>query len=344
MSDDHVVIERRQFPRREEAELALRALYRDRWPVLLAESAHERSFALKCTLAARPSRDANLAEHLAGLFGIGIEDAAYYRRQARLGTTWCGLTLDHCWALETFACWIRTRDDDLPPVIIHVDAHDDLQAPSLFVSADPMVFTIPLGQQMVDLRHPETVVPAIGRGFVGIGGFLVPLLHALGKGMYLHVSADNRAHRGWLLLEDELVVSWAGAGRQPLARWGDEATECSRGIEAMATSDLSCIASLPENAPVLLDIDLDAFCDVYDDSRPAPDTIPTLEELRDRLTGVFTALLYALRGRPIATLTIAFSPGFFPSTLWRESLTLIEEFARDLLDADREEVRAWLYG
>ncbi len=241
--------------------------------------------------------------------------------------------LQHTWALEALARWIARRPAGAPaPILLHIDAHDDLQSPSVQVATERGRFAAPFGDETLDLHAPASVAPFVQRGLIGIGGFLTPFWHTVGAGHHIHVHPSNNAGpvTGWLQPAAETVAYWGGAYDRPTLTVVPHPGTGT--ITYIGTDDLSVIAACPAEAPVLVNIDLDYFCDHYDDSQTTrPATLPAASEVRCAIEDYVARLHHVLAGRVVELVIVACSPGFFPSVFWQDALALASELER-LLD------------
>ncbi len=337
MIPDRLVLERRCFPTRIAAERALRGLYRDRWPVLVGETAHERLYCIEDALVGRPARDPNLACNLREILGISPEEAAHFRSfRARHGG--CRLTtLQHTWALEALSKWAtRRHPGDPPPLLLHVDAHDDLQPPSLVATTDPWIYQAPVGGDVLDLHDPATVSPFVERGLIGIGGFLVPILHALvaAQVVWLHPLEVRPANtQASLRSATEPFLFFGGCFQRPIIEVEPCDVESAHPLRLLATDNLSSLVSWLTPGPVLVDIDFDYFCNLYDDSQVRPQEPPSHNEVLDHIDRFASELGRILRNHRVELVTLALSPEFFPSAYWPRCLERLEELGDCLLEA-----------
>jgi hypothetical protein len=93
------------------------------------------------------------------------------------------LSLNDSWTLFSWSRWLAQCSSKgcLPSeiVLLHVDDHDDLMSPRLWLDRGFWIDSISC--QPVDLLKPETISAAIASGAIGIGSFIVPLLYSIPK-------------------------------------------------------------------------------------------------------------------------------------------------------------------
>lgn len=337
---DRITLERFIYPSVSSARDAIRNLYRDQWPVLTARDAHQTSFSLCDHLAISPHRDNHLQEVLRSVFGLTLPEAAGYFEMERLTSGTFLITLQHTWALMNFAVWIRDHQAaGAIPTILHIDSHDDLQPPSILTSGDHRVFRAPLGVDVMDLTDPSTVQPFIERGFVGIGGFLTPAFHAIRDCHFVHLHPPTGNAPSMRRANLELTVArlpyFGGNGEQPIARVVTDGESMHNTVPVLFASNTTAIPALPGSGPVLVDIDMDYFCNHFDDSTLRPPPIFTVSDIIRRMADIGAWLHGALSGRPVELVNLAFSPGFYPAALWEGTLPAARNWGRSLLQTLR---------
>jgi hypothetical protein len=131
------------------------------------------------------------------------------------------VSLSDAWTLLSVSRWLA--DQGSPPAqvtIIHIDDHDDLMCPRLAAHDDR--FNDLLTGHPVDLRDPSSVEAAITSGAIGMGSFLVPLLHTLPFIDIRHLCdtdyARERTDRYWLVRAHEPDTILDPRARRPSVR------------------------------------------------------------------------------------------------------------------------------
>lgn len=240
------------------------------------------------------------------------------------------LSLNDSWTLFSWSRWLAqcSSEGSLPSeiVLLHVDDHDDLMSPRLWLDRDVWIDAI--SHQPVDLLKPETISAAIGSGAIGIGSFIVPLLHRIPKVHMRHLCATgySLSRRGKYLLQRETVADdlLNPDMMRPAKRL--EAIQESSDWNLDNTSTYSVSANPEEwlyelpDVPTLLHIDLDYFNNRFNGDSDwelhSSRHDPTSHEITSAIDSVFNTL--AARGifDKIVDITVALSPGFFPAEFW----------------------------
>jgi hypothetical protein len=273
--------------------------------------------------------DPALSSNLASIFGLTLDDMAGWHR---LGTAPLWLqAFDHCWALLAWSHWFAAQPGEPArprPLLVHLDAHDDLASPPL-IAERPHVFSALVGEEEMDLAAPETVARFLARGLVGIGGFIVPLLASLGGCDFIHVVPGGS--RPDLVPPRPLPLCWDPApvgtsSRQVHCVLPTCETPCIPAPFTYArVADLDTVADLDDGRPILLDIDLDYLALLPSREPPdQPSRRSGLVEALGRLEQLDRFLERGGRRGRIAATTVAYSPGFFPSSLWPEVIPRLQ--------------------
>ncbi|MBD0343724.1 MAG: hypothetical protein ICV55_01525 [Coleofasciculus sp. C3-bin4] len=240
------------------------------------------------------------------------------------------LSLNDSWTLFSWSRWLAqcSSEGSVPSeiVLLHLDDHDDLMSPRLFLEQGSWIDAI--SHQPVDLLKPKTICAAIGSGAIGIGSFIVPLLHRIPKVHMRHLCATgySLSRRGKYLLQRETVADdfLNPDMMRPAKRL--EAIQESSDWNIGNTSTYSVSANPDEwlhelpDVPTLLHIDLDYFNNRFngdsDWESHSSRHDPTSHEITTEIDSVFNTL--AERGifDRIVDITVALSPGFFPVEFW----------------------------
>lgn len=340
--DELIAVEKRNYPSLEQATAALNSVVRDTYARLEHESAHEWFFRIVPSIQWLIRQDPELAVNLSKLFALPVKDVRSYAHLSELssGKRLFLRAFDHTWALWAWSYWLRSLGTEAAgrPLLIHLDDHEDLRSPPLGCTEHPGVFRQPFGLDPFSLTSPNSVSAAIRRGFIGIGGFIVPFLHTLRACDILHFRFDSPAHRYYnlqaLRLAEEPFASGSSVLHRPVAVMEDRESLSDAAPAYIRTNDLGLLAALPvEGRRVLLDIDMDFFCNKqeglgeggYNGAASIDDVCSTID------------LLAATLGRSgiapfIEVITLALSPGFFPSAYWAVALPRLEVALRNLFD------------
>ncbi|MBW4598525.1 MAG: hypothetical protein KME29_02670 [Calothrix sp. FI2-JRJ7] len=262
---------------------------------------------------------------------LGVEDIPFAVKQKQ---QW-QLSLNDSWTLFSWSKWLAAQNE-LPNevVLLHIDDHDDLMSPLLWLSNNGWNDVIT--QQPVNLLKPETVLPAIKSGAIGIGSFIVPLLYQIPHVHIRHLCATQYSYtrRGVYKLEPLDVVDdllkpdmLRPSARLQLASetFKDDVGDTSA---YMVSSQLSeWLYRLP-NTPTLLHIDLDYFNNRFNgDSDWEFHTVrhdPNIHQVLNGIDSVFYALNSQGIFKQIVNIAVALSPGFFPAEFWQEAIERID--------------------
>ncbi|MEY2420003.1 MAG: hypothetical protein QOI95_70 [Acidimicrobiaceae bacterium] len=232
----------------------------------------------------------------------------------------CHLSMNDAWTLPAWCESLAGLQDDRPIVILHADDHDDLMPPRLRPANEGWLDLFTNQPVALDV---ESTTAAIRSSAIGMGSFLVPLLHDQRVVELRHLRA--RPHRypdaGWLArttTPEPLVSSSWRIAVEPSDRPTD--LRFRRLVDpAEWVADL-------QGAIVLVHIDLDYLANRYDaDSNWAEreDLFdPTDDEVTHLLDDLWSAL-DQIEDQVIGT-AIGISPGFFPADHWPTALTSIE--------------------
>ena len=240
------------------------------------------------------------------------------------------ISLNDSWTLFSWSRWLAqcSSEGSLPSeiVLLHVDDHDDLMSPRLLLNRSYWIDAI--SHQPVDLLKPETISAAIGSGAIGIGSFIVPLLHYIPKIHMRHLCATgySLSRKGRYLLQRETVADdlLKPGMMRPSTRL--EAIQESLDWNFGNTSTYSVSANpdqwlreLP-NIPTLLHIDLDYFNNRFNGDSDwelhSSRHDPTNHEITSEIDLVFNTLAVQGIFDRIVDITVALSPRFFPAEFW----------------------------
>jgi hypothetical protein len=298
-----------------------------------SETAHERLYRIVPALAPGVRQDRNLATNSRRYLGLDPHQLPWYRILVERHDGRRVLrSASHSWALWAWSHWLRSKHL-AQPLIVHLDAHDDLGTPCLrSLSCKGRYATLACGH-IVDVRQPGTIARGIEERAIGIGSFIVPLLHALEGFNLLHIhrhaaSDDGRSatrfHLSGIVLDDR---------SRPMFRIANDKVGTAPGLY-VTTDDLSVLGALRWEGPVLFDVDMDYFCDRFDNKlRSAADDASTLDQVCARIdeVGEWLRRVPELMSH-IEVVTLALSPGFFPSDYWSESIARLERAITQALD------------
>lgn len=308
-------------------EPAMRAAVRDIWkdhPVAIeSESAHEWIIQVQSGWPMRPFPDEQAEDVAQAMFAVDrVHASSFHRGQRWTENCFYSMSLSHAWALWA---WSEALTDpvDEPLTLIHLDAHADLEIPSLVCTDERWRFNAPVGNHHLDLREPDSIAACINEGFVGIGSFIVPLLYANHRCHFVSVEPDSdpRGPRVAFLNPRRVPhYSLVGLHDRPAAIVDREGTQ-----PYLRVGNLDDLATLEPSGSVLLDIDMDYFCCPFEDEHSrgsrSEHSWALIEPVIDRVLDV----LQRAPWRPLVrVITVALSPGFFPSQYWSIALEKME--------------------
>ena len=214
----------------------------------------------------------------------------------------------------------------LPTVLLHVDSHADLQPPRI-VEIDGHLRNVLTGS-FVSLQNPASVLEAILTGAVDIASFIPLLAHSLPDLTIRHLTP----HKSSATREPAVLYLPAsprfGVDEGPLFQNRAMQTSATKAtiVERIATT--SCeewCGEIPRDANVLLHVDLDYFNNRYRGGAPGERHDPTLSDMRIAGSDMLRALRRCLHTGQVANVTVAFSPGFFPSCYWSFGQDIVDE-------------------
>jgi len=333
--EECLVLEKFAFADMDAAISKMAAIYQDRVPVLRRESARQWCFDMKLSRAFRPPRDKFLEENLRRNFDVDLVQSCALQFSERLGTNkkiFYGLALDHCYALTQWSRWYAEHSPDREQsiLLVHFDAHDDLGSPSIVPIAELGQFRSLIDLSVMSISDVRSVNHFIHRGFIGIGSFILPLLHTLPNTQFIHVIPQGN-EATWVRRQKEMVLDMEERAygdymamslttRRPMH--GEKGNRHS-----VQTNDLSFLQTIDHYGSVFLDIDLDYFCNVYDSNQPIG-IEPSPKVIKQRMDDVIAALHDSSILKNVEVLTLALSPDFFPSSLWSLALDFAENLKK----------------
>lgn len=251
------------------------------------------------------------------------------------------VSLSDAWTLLSASRWLAHQGSSPTHLtIIHLDDHDDLMCPRLAAHEDRFIDL--LTGHPVHLRDPTSVEAAVNSGAIGMGSFLVPLLHTLPFIDIRHLCdtayARERVDRYWLVRTHQMDTILDPRARRPSVRLDPIVDPLAIPDQTVGTyqvrhDEIALLNDLGEG-PILLHIDLDFFNNRFDGDSDWLGKVqrhdPTKDQVMRRVDRVVDALA-PFRDR-IVDVAIGISPGFFPAELWQLVCdTLVHRFA----DSDR---------
>jgi hypothetical protein len=297
-------------------------LFPDRYPFVVSEDDHAWRIGLKWPDNNRWYVDPTLTKMARASFGLSLNQLPSYWEQRTIGTIPLMFSMFHSRALLTPAMALRAGHASGFSHIVHVDDHDDLMPPLLRRFEKGLLN--PLDQSIVNLANIDSINTAIDAGVISKGSFLAAYVLANPAASVIHVREDGVA-RFWGL-------SIQSVDRTIVSRTFNTSFVFMENIPAEAGWLWQETPILPlelrDCESVWLDVDLDAFCNRYDGDSNRMNAVATNAEralLRDRIN-VFLDRLSAASWRwHIRAVSVAASPGFFPSEYWKEAIPKVTD-------------------
>jgi len=334
--EESIALPRVVLPSREMAEQMLARTYPD-MEYILEDAGEDWHYRIRPFSRGAVRYDPNLPHNARAQLGISVDEIATWRMLEHYGNILWMEALNHCWALPAWSRWLEGQCEPVvSPLMIHIDAHDDLGNSSLLCSANKSRFAAALGNQAMDLTHPESVYTFVQRGLVGIGSFMLPFLWAVGGCRLVHIIPGW----SWLAPECECEYEIRATALTDNLSYGllhlsPAAAACDTLVSRFhytRTADLDYLRlSGSKIPPVFLDIDLDYF-GLYSARIPPPARHHAdLADAFAAVDRVIAALEHAGLSRRLAVITIAYSPGFFPSGWWQSLVPYLRARLHGLL-------------
>ncbi|MBL9080863.1 MAG: hypothetical protein JNK76_03605 [Planctomycetales bacterium] len=310
-----VVLNRATFDNLNSAMNRLFEVFPDQYPTLVLESEKEWTFELGWPRHILEPVDPSLPERARSCFDVGLPDLGAYLETRWLGTVPFVFSMFHSWAILAPALAAQ-HAGSMPTAIVHVDAHHDL-SPSLLRATSTGVLRNDHFNMQCRLDAPDSVDRSIGAGFINKASFLTAYLLGLGGGQLIHVE-PGLPNEDFILRPNIASVTIGGA---------ETVEEGFTFMRSGIDSDwhLAERAALPESIDrarqqrVWLDVDLDAFSNRFDGDSDNRERTGSRGEREEALRRV-KVFLAELRGSDwlsdISAVSVAASPGFFPSEYW----------------------------
>lgn len=211
-------------------------------------------------------------------------------------------------------------------VILHADDHTDLGSPLICATGDTM-YRITDGMPFV-VNDPKSVIDAIRADAIEIGTFIVPLCHFARNLQIQHLSLSSDVD-----LEEKLLpyytrnVAWEKCNRLAVSKNATSGKD--RVVPYHRTSNIDTwLKGVPSATDVLLHIDADVFNNRYRGGMTLPKGSvpynPPLSAIQERVFEFKHKLLASHVVGQIRCISLALSPGFFPSEYWRTMLEMLE--------------------
>jgi len=247
------------------------------------------------------------------------------------------LSLNDSWTLLAWSQWLSNYVEQIgfpnEVIILHVDDHDDLMSPRVWKRKSK--WSDAITGKSVNLLDTDSIANAIRSGAVGIGSFIVPLLHSIPIVQIRHLCATSYSltRQGWYSLSPTLIQDVLlnkrnhRLGNDLQAYPNSSSAPINKSIYRV-TNDLNeWLKDLPKDVPILLHIDMDYFNNRFDGDS---DWIthsnrhdPSFKEIETSISSIFDSLDRKKVIDKISNISISLSPRFFPAEFWERSITQI---------------------
>lgn len=299
------------------------ALYPDHWPRLVFED--DTQWTIQKVWPEDPSvyADPRLAQNAQDCFSLGLADLAAYTSTSWVGDVPIVFCMVHSRALIAPALAWRVGGLRSPlPIIVHVDAHDDLM-PVLLLRSDSMGLLSSTSMQSVNLDDVDSILEAVDDGKINKGNFLTAYLIGKPPGRLVHVCRGLESRE--YALRPRIETAVLGDAEISLTRL--DGCEDGDGWTVQESSVLPLEIGEGSDS-VWLDIDMDGFCNRYDgdsDRSEIPASVSELLSTRHSIEEFLGRLGCASWRSHIVSVSISASPGFFPSDMWKEMLPMVRD-------------------
>lgn len=326
------------FPRfaAEDANAAMDQLFRvlpDHEPILTSTSAEAWTFDLRWT--SDPAFvDPGVLDTAARMYGLGLEEIGGHHEVMRWEGRDVVFSLVHGWALLAAALAVVRRSGAPLSWIVHVDDHTDMGA----VVASPAGRVGFVQDQIFDteihIGDPDSVIDAVKRGTVSKGNFLTAYLLAYPGTEVVQVGA--RVREGSYALVPRMEPMNVGSRVLPGSTIPLEGASASGAPAFLKTRRLPAVLPGGGSGGVWLDIDLDFFCNRYDgdsDRRGWTAALDEEQRVMERVHGFLAELAKVDWLAEVEAVSVAVSPGFFPSDHWSNVIGTLKDGIQKVLGA-----------
>lgn len=304
----------------------------DKYPVLQAEDNQYWYFKLDNPSTLDWYIDSKLPTYLLDVLKLKLEDIPSYYLQKKINKTEIVISMFHSHALLGVSNFHKNNPGSLITSIIHIDDHTDLM-PALSNA------NVANSLSILDVNEPMSVINSINKGTVGMGNFLNTYILNTPPGKIYHVKKQYKDNDFYykestinsvrqkenigesIYFKDSVVLN---PKRENTSKWKYELLK-----------EVPKLLPLGQYEKVWLDIDLDYFSNRYNkdsDWNLMNYYNPSYEEVVHSLDEMLNHLKNAPWFKNIVVLTIAYSPGFFPSEYFSIANSLLVEPLFNLLN------------
>ena len=290
-------------------------LFPDKYPHLAEESDSVWSFELGWPRHLIEPIDPFVQSQALNLYALPASDIDRYVEVQFLNGVPFVFSMFHSMALLAASISIR-MNHAAPNVIIHLDAHHDL-GPTMFTESNSGVFSNPLFCADYSLNSPNSIRRAIVDGSVNKGNFLTTYLLNCSGALLVHIHQD--CSPGQFGLVPSRVSANAPSIVPELLTLQFDARTNNPAVRIVETQELPVVVVTESPTRIWLDVDLDAFCNRFDgnsDRFGRPGTTLEYDRMMSRIETFITELGKSRWHSDIVAISVAASPGFFPSEYW----------------------------
>jgi hypothetical protein len=297
----------------------------DKYPILLSENGESWTFGLSWPRHLLEHVDSALPERAQSCYGLELAQLADYLEIRRCGRVDFVFSMFHSRALVAAALATARRGGQPLRCVIHIDAHHDLASPFLKVTG-PATLANAYFKIECQLNDPESVTQCIDCGFIHKGSFLTAFCLGTTPGYLYHVSQGASPRHFWLQ---------PGTGSVQIGKVVVPCDSLKFLNTPVSTSwEIAESPALPEDVPVAatdgiwLDVDLDAFCNRFDGDSDRRGQSKSGQEVRAMRRGIATFLENLSNASwlsHVEAVSVAASPGFFPSEFWEFAIPTVCE-------------------
>jgi hypothetical protein len=299
-------------------------LFPDKYPELVGDSGNEWTFELGWPRHILEPVDPMLGERAQSCFGLDLSELDKYVEIRSHHGIPLVFSMFHSWAIlaPVFAMESNLR---LPQVVVHVDAHHDLSASLLSTNASGSLISGVFGIEC-RLDDAATIEKSIHAGFINKGNFLTAYVLASTGRRIIHVERDRLPSQFFLKPTSEPVeIGNVGTSQHALVF---ERVANENAWQLLELPELPTSLGLTPGEKVWLDVDLDAFCNRFDgdsDNRGNVGSRAEMDAMSERMGRFWQDLSGVEWLGDIAAVSIAASPGFFPSEYWEAAIPIARD-------------------
>lgn len=201
--------------------------------------------------------------------------------------------------------------------IVHVDDHTDMM-PSILARQAGSVLLDPINNAFVEITNIESVKDAINCGSINKGNFLSVFIMSLRYAYVYHVRYDKPEMNAEIIIDDE-SYAFAGSYFTRTNLKLRPTIEIGGNFQYKLASNLPFDLAFKEKAYVWLDVDMDAFCNRFNgdsDNKHKTRSVEEFQETERRIESFLAQLSNTSWLSRIKAVSLAISPGFFPSDYW----------------------------